>query len=278
MTFRFGGRSLALWRGAPVLMGILNVTPDSFSDGGRYFQCVQAIEHAKRMVAEGAAILDVGGESTRPGFTPIPAQEEIRRVVPVIRKIREFSEVPISIDTSKAAVAKEALAAGADMVNDVSALADPAMPEVIGAHRAGCILMHSSTLPLDADAPQVVTEWLSRRLEMATHSCQLPREFFLADPGIGFGKTVPQNLSLMANLNQLADTLPVPILLAMSRKSFIGAVAKEPDPTERLPGTIAAAALTCRDCHLLRVHDVGAVRQALAVAAAITECRSAAPR
>ena len=272
MTFQFGERSLVLHRGSPALMGILNVTPDSFSDGGRFLDCDQAVAHAMSMVEEGAAILDIGGESTRPGFSPVTAQEEIRRVVPVIRKIRERSEIPISIDTSKATVALAALEAGADIVNDISALSDPNMAGVVGDHHAGCILMHSSAVPPDVDAPTWVAEWLGQKLAEAQRQCQLPHPFFMADPGIGFGKTLPQNLALMAHLERLADTLPVPILLAMSRKSFIGAVANEPDPTERLPGTVAAAVLARGSCHLLRVHDVGAIRQALAVTSALMEC------
>lgn len=274
VTFQFRKRSIDLRRGNPALMGILNVTPDSFSDGGRYLECDRALDHARQMISEGAAILDIGGESTRPGFEPVPVQEEIRRVVPVIQKLREHSEIPISVDTSKAAVAEAALEAGADIVNDVSALSDPAMAEVISRHRAGCIIMHSANLPPTADVPLEVTHWLFRRLAEVQDQTQLPRDYFMVDPGIGFGKTVSQNLALMARLDQLADLLPVPILLAMSRKSFIGAVAQEPSPDRRLPGTIATAALTFQNCHFLRVHDVGAVRQALAVAAALMECSS----
>ncbi|MBQ4481563.1 MAG: dihydropteroate synthase [Victivallales bacterium] len=267
--FQFRERSIGLRRGAPAIMGILNVTPDSFSDGGRFLECGQAIEHAKRMIAEGAAVIDIGGESTRPGFEPVPVQEEIRRVIPVIQGLREFSELPISIDTSKAAVAQAALEAGADIVNDVSALSDPAMAEVISRHHAGCIIMHSATLPQDADAPLEVTNWLARRLMEVQVLTRLPIEFFMADPGIGFGKNAIQNLAILHHLGELAASLPVTVLLAMSRKSFIGAVANAPSPAERLPGTIATALLTCQNCHLLRVHDVGAVRQALEVAEAI---------
>ena len=254
----------------PMLMGILNVTPDSFSDGGRYDQCEVAVTHALEMVAEGAGIIDIGGESTRPGHQCVPANEELRRVLPVIRKLREKTDIPISIDTSKAEVADAALEAGADIVNDVSALADSAMPAVVSRYGAGCILMHYQQLPADADAPALVTAWLGQRLEEAQQLCALPHEHFVVDPGIGFGKSVPQNLALIAHLNALCS-LPVPILLAMSRKSFIGAVANVSNPAERLPGTLAAATLACCGCHILRVHDVAAVRQAIAVAQALAQ-------
>lgn len=268
MTFQCRGRKLPLRRGKPTLMGILNVTPDSFSDGGRYDQCEAAVAHALEMIAEGAEIIDIGGESTRPGHQCVPAEEELRRVLPVLRRLREATDIPISIDTTKASVANATLEAGADIVNDVSALADPEMPQVISRHRAGCVLMHYQQLPPDADAPAMVADWLAQRLEEAQQLCALPREHFVVDPGIGFGKSVPQNLALIAHLDTLCE-LPSPILLAMSRKSFIGAVANVPNPAERLPGTLAAATLSFRNCHILRVHDVASVRQALVVAQAL---------
>ena len=268
MTFQCRRRKLPLRRGMPMLMGILNVTPDSFSDGGRYDQCEIAVAHALEMIAEGAGIIDIGGESTRPGYQRVSADEELRRVLPVIRKLREKTDLPISIDTSKAEVADAALEAGADIVNDISALADPAMPAAVSRYGAGCILMHYRQLSPDADAPKEVTSWLAQRLDEAQQLCNLPREHFVVDPGIGFGKSVPQNLALIAHLDTLCS-LPSPVLLAMSRKSFIGAVADVSDPTERLPGTLAAAALSWHACHLLRVHDVAAVRQAIAVAQAL---------
>lgn len=267
-TFQFRDRSLTLRRGDPALMGILNVTPDSFSDGGRHDECQAAVAHALAMLDEGTAIIDIGGESTRPGHQRVPEKEELRRVLPVIRQLRATTDAPISIDTSKASVAAAALEAGADIVNDVTALADPAMPQVVAQYRAGCILMHYEQLPPDADAPAAVAAWLTRRLDEAQRLCGLPARHFMVDPGIGFGKSVPQNLALIAQLDALCE-LPTPVLLAMSRKSFIGAVANVPDATRRLPGTIAAAVLAAPDCHLLRVHDVAETRQALAVAHAL---------
>ncbi len=272
MTFHFRQRTLTLRQGDPMLMGILNVTPDSFSDGGRYDQCEAAVAHAQEMIAQGAGIIDIGGESTRPGHQSIPDTEEIKRILPVIKELRKISEIPLSVDTSKATVAAAALEAGADIVNDVSALADSAMPEVISRYQAGCVLMHYQKLAEDANAPEVVTEWLKERLEEAQRLCRLPREYFLVDPGIGFGKSVRQNLALIAHLETL-NALPAPLLLAMSRKSFIGAVAGVANPAERLPGTLAAATLAWQHCHLLRVHDVAPVRQAIAVAQALTRIR-----
>ena len=267
-TFQFRGRGLTLRRGDPALMGILNVTPDSFSDGGRYDEREAALAHALAMLDAGAAIIDVGGESTRPGHQRVPEEEELCRVLPVIRQLRAATDAPISIDTSKASVAAAALEAGADIVNDVTALADPAMPQVVAKYRAGCILMHYEQLTPNTDAPTAVTNWLARRLDEAQRLCDLPPEHFVVDPGIGFGKSVPQNLALIARLDALCE-LPAAILLAMSRKSFIGAVANVPDAADRLPGTIAAAVLADANCHLLRVHDVAETRQALAIAQAL---------
>ena len=270
MTFQCRERTLTLRRGDPALMGILNVTPDSFSDGGRHQRPDRAIAHALAMLAEGAALIDIGGESTRPGHTPVPAQEELARVVPIVSELRKLTELPISVDTMKAVVAEAALEAGADLVNDVSALGDPDMPKVLRRFGAGCVLMHSAPLPPGQAAPAMVAAWLKRRFSEAQELCGLGPEHFIIDPGVGFGKDVNQNLALIAHLEQLAE-IPAPVLLAMSRKSCIGAVANEPDPARRLPGTLACAILARNGCHMLRIHDVGATRQALAVARAMDE-------
>lgn len=255
--------------GRPLLMGILNVTPDSFSDGGSYLTVGKAVEHALRMVEEGAAVIDIGGESTRPGYTAVDAGEEIARVVPVISALKQRDiPVPLSVDTTKAAVARAALAAGAAVVNDVSALADPAMPEVLRCYRAGCVVMHCRQLvPGVAAMPQIIEE-LGRTIDLAVAQSGLPREFFMADPGIGFGKSDAQIFSILRDLDQLHQC-GTEVLLGVSRKSFIGRTAGVAEPQRRLPGTLAVA-VECRcRCQMLRVHDVAAHRQALEIAASI---------
>ena len=268
----FRGRRLDFAAGArPRLMGILNVTPDSFSDGGLHFGSPEAAaDDALRLAAEGADIVDVGGESTRPGATPVTAAEECRRVVPVIRAIRRQSAIPLSVDTGKAAVARAALEAGADIVNDVTGLADGGMAAVVADFRAGCILMHNGA-PGGAgpeEAPRLVADALAALLARALSQTGLPKACFAVDPGVGFGKSVPENLALLRGAQALFG-MGAPVLLAFSRKSCLGAVSGEPEASRRLPETLAAAVLLRRRCHLLRVHDVAATRRALAVAEAI---------
>ncbi len=270
-------------------MGIVNVTPDSFSDGGAFLETDAAVAHGLDLVGEGAEILDIGGESTRPGAEPVSEVEELRRVIPVIEGLVDSipAHPQISIDTSKAAVAKAALAAGASLVNDVSALrGDPAMVEVVAESGADCCLMHMLGEPRTmqraggVDGPRykdVVAEvkaFLEERLSFAVREgvCE---DRIMLDPGIGFGKTVAHNLELLRRLEELTG-LGRPLVIGTSRKSFLGRIAAdgaglaEPlDAQHRLAGTIATNVLALeRGASVFRVHDVASVREALAVAAA----------
>jgi dihydropteroate synthase len=264
-------------------MGVLNVTPDSFSDGGRYLRARDAVEHGLELVAQGAAIIDVGGESTRPGADPVASGEQLRRVLPVIEELsREDLAVEISIDTSKAAVARAALAAGASMLNDVTALrGDPEMASVLADAGAKCCLMHMlgepRTMQREPRYGDVVCEvkaFLEQRMSHAI-SEGVPEERILLDPGIGFGKTAEHNLELIRRLGELAE-LGRPLVIGTSRKSFLGRVAADAagqgqpiDVSDRLPGTIATNVLALeRGASVFRVHDVAPVRDALALAAA----------
>ncbi|MCL6642921.1 MAG: dihydropteroate synthase [Candidatus Bipolaricaulota bacterium] len=261
-----------------LVMGILNVTPDSFSDGGQFFALERAVEHARRLIAEGADILDIGGESSRPGAQPVPEEEELRRVVPVIRAIRQESAVPISIDTYKATVAEAALEAGADIVNDISALRfDPRMGEIIARARVPVVLMHMQgeprTMqqnPVYTDVVREVKEFLAERIAFArAHGI----EKILVDPGIGFGKTVEHNIEILRRLGELRD-LGCPILIGTSRKSFIGRLGSttpEPLPIhERLEGTIASTVIAVLNgAQIVRVHDVAPMKRALAIVDAV---------
>ncbi len=265
------------------LMGIVNVTPDSFSDGGEFLDAEAAIAHARVLVAEGADILDVGGESTRPGAEPVGEEQELARVLPVLAGIAEAGlKAEVSIDTAKASVARAAIAAGASMVNDVSALrGDPAMAEVVAESGVGCCLMHMlgeprtmQSDPRYGDVVDDVRAFLEERLRFAVDA-GIAEERILLDPGIGFGKTASHNLELLRRLDELL-TLGRPLLVGTSRKSFLGRLiadsARQDDPVppdERLPGTIATNVLAYeRGASIFRVHDVGPLRGALAVTAA----------
>jgi len=257
------------------LMGVVNVTPDSFSDGGRYFDAGKAVARGLELAAEGADILDVGGESTRPGSLPVPEAEELRRVVPVIEALRRQAAVLLSVDTTKAAVARAALDAGADIVNDTSAFrSDPAMAGEVARSGAGVILMHMKGTPLTMqDSPRYedllgeVGAFLDDRLRLA-EAAGIPRERAIIDPGIGFGKTFEDNLILLRR-QRVFHALGRPLLLGFSRKAFLGRILGAP-PGERLEGTIAAAILSVeRGAHILRVHDVGPVARAVRSAEAI---------
>jgi dihydropteroate synthase len=274
--------------GAFRLMGVVNVTPDSFSDGGSFLAADDAVAHGLDLAGQGAEILDIGGESTRPGADPVSIEEELRRVIPVIEGLagaaNSLPDRPqISIDTSKAAVAKAALGAGASLVNDVSAFrADPAMAGVVAGSGAECCLMHMLGEPrtmqrdprYEGDVVDAVKAFLAERLRFAVME-GVREERIMLDPGIGFGKTVAQNLELIERLGELAE-LGRPLVIGTSRKSFLGRIAAEagglaepPDAQHRLGGTIATNVLALeRGASVFRVHDVAPVREALAVAAA----------
>ena len=256
------------------LMGVVNVTPDSFSDGGLYLDPEAAIAHGRELVAAGAEILDVGGESTRPGADPVDAEEELRRVVPVIQGL-QGSGCEISVDTSKAPVATAALEAGATIVNDVTALrGDPGMASLCAERGATVVLMHMlgdpRTMQADPrydDVVAEVKEFLAERLEAAV-AAGIAAERIWLDPGIGFGKTAAHNMELLRRLGELAE-LGRPLVIGTSRKSFIGKIDGSA-AGERLGGTIASSVLAAAEgAEVLRVHDVAEVRQALTVAAAI---------
>jgi dihydropteroate synthase len=256
------------------LMGVVNVTPDSFSDGGLYLDSEAAIAHGRELAAAGAEILDVGGESTRPGAETVPAEEELRRVVPVIRGLRDV-DCDVSVDTSKAAVAGAALEAGAGIVNDVTALrGDPEMAALCAERGATVVLMHMlgdpRTMQDDPRYDDVVDDvkaFLAERLEAAI-AAGIAEERVWLDPGIGFGKTAAHNLELLRRLGELRE-LGRPLVVGTSRKSFIGRVDGSA-AGERLGGTIASSVLAAAEgAAVLRVHDVAELRQALAVAAAI---------
>lgn len=259
------------------IMGVVNVTPDSFSDGGRYLDPRAALAHGLELVEQGAAILDVGGESTRPGADPVGVEEELARVLPVVEGLAErVPGVQISIDTTKLKVAERALAAGASLVNDVTAFrGDPGMAELVAASGADCCLMHMlgepRTMQDDPRYEDVVDDvkaFLAERLEAAVRA-GVAEERVLLDPGIGFGKTARHNLALLARLGEIA-ALGRPVVIGTSRKSFLGRLASgRPGPDQRLPGTIATNVLALeRGASVFRVHDVAPVRDALAVTAA----------
>jgi dihydropteroate synthase len=256
-------------------MGVVNVTPDSFSDGGRFLDPQRAVDHGIKLISEGADMLDVGGESTRPGARPVSESEEIGRIIPVIRSLRRSTDVPLSVDTTKAAVASAALDQGADIVNDISALrSDPEMAGVIAGAGAGVILMHMQGTPQTmqqdpryADVVGEIRSFLQERTETAVSS-GIPEEGIIVDPGIGFGKTCEHNLTLLRSLEAFAD-LGRPLCVGLSRKSFIGKVLDLP-VEERLEGTIAASVLSINlGASILRVHDVREVTRAVQLAEAI---------
>jgi dihydropteroate synthase len=259
----------------PLIVGILNVTPDSFSDGGRYLSVAAAAERAEQLEAEGAHLLDIGGESTRPGAEAVPAEVEIARVVPIIEAVRARVAIPISVDTRKAAVARVALEAGAQVVNDVSALRDPAMATVVAEADAGLVLMHMKgtpetmqVAPSYADVVGEVVVELSRSVEVA-RAAGVATQRIAVDPGIGFGKTTEHNLLLIRRLDVLAG-LGYPIMLGVSRKGFIGALAGGMPPEKRAVGTAAACVVALMNgARIFRVHDVRVAREALTVAEAI---------
>jgi dihydropteroate synthase len=255
-------------------MGIVNVTPDSFSDGGLFLDAAVAVEHGTRLAAEGASILDVGGESTRPGAAPVAAEDEIARVLPVVEGLAAAGH-RVSIDTTKAEVARAALDAGADLVNDVSALRfDPELAGLVAERGAGCCLMHMlgeprtmQESPRYEDVVSEVKAFLEERLAFAVAE-GVEEERVWLDPGVGFGKTVEHNLELLRRLDEIV-AIGRPVVVGTSRKSFLGKLTGGKAEGERLPGTIATNVLALeRGASIFRVHDVAPVADALAVAAA----------
>lgn len=257
------------------IMGVINITPDSFSDGGRYFDTNKAFERGLQLIEEGSDIIDIGGESTRPGSECVPAEEEIRRVIPLISSLRKKTDTLLSIDTTKSEVAQAALDAGADIINDISALRfDPRMAPLVAQNEVPVILMHMKGIPKTMqinptyeDVLLEVRAFFEESIDRALTS-GIKKEKIIIDPGIGFGKRLKDNLALINNLNILEE-LDRPILIGVSRKSFIGTILGLP-PQERLEGTIASAVMSViRGAHILRVHDVASVKRAVRVAEAI---------
>ena len=245
------------------IMGILNVTPDSFSDGGHYADRARALSHARDMAAAGADIIDIGGESTRPGAEPLPEEEELRRIIPLIERLSAELTVPISVDTYKSSVAKKALEAGASIVNDISGLRfSPDMAQVVAEYGAALVVMHIKGTPRDmqqnpvyADVVAEIRTFLEESIELAVRA-GVDREKILVDPGIGFGKTLEHNLTVLNRLDEFR-VLGRPIVLGASRKRFIGTILGMPVPEERVEGTAATVALGIeRGASVVRVHDV----------------------
>jgi dihydropteroate synthase len=271
MIWRIRDRELTVTR--PLVMGIVNVTPDSFSDGGQYLDTAAAVRHAQRLVDDGADLLDVGGESTRPGSQPVTADEELRRVVPVVEELARLTNVPISVDTSKAVVGRQALAAGAAIVNDVTALhGDPDMPAAVRDAGAGVILMHMqgtpATMQQAPNYPEGAVAALDRFFQSRLHDLPglgIAAECVVLDPGIGFGKTAAHNWEILARLGELGR-FGRPVCLGVSRKGLLGRLVDRP-VQERLAASlaVACAAMAQGSAQVLRVHDVAATRDAVRV-------------
>jgi dihydropteroate synthase len=274
MVWHFRDRSVGFPR--PLVMGIVNVTPDSFSDGGRYSTTDAAIEHGLRLVADGTDFLDIGGESSRPGAMSVSLAEELDRVIPVVRGLAERSNVSISVDTTKAEVARQALAAGAHIINDITAgLGDPEMAAVVREAGAGFVLMHMQGTPQTmqqnptyADVVTEVRDFLAERVR-ATVAAGIPETCLAVDPGIGFGKTFDHTLAQLRDLGSL-NALGRPIVLGVSRKGFVGQITGH-DRSHRLAGSLAVACYCSArgSAHIVRVHDVTETVDAMKVIAAI---------
>lgn len=272
MIFRCGKYELDLSR--PHVMGIVNVTPDSFSDGGKYESTERAVEHALQLVAEGADILDIGGESTRPGATPVSLEEELKRVVPVFEALSKLAKVPLSVDTYKPEVMRAAIAAGADIVNDVRALQEPGAIDAVAQSNAGVCLMHMQGIPRTmqdnpqyADVVDEVTAFLRERLA-AAQAAGIAVERIVLDPGFGFGKRTVHNIALLRELQHIAD-LGRPLLVGLSRKSVLGQIVGG-DVYVRLHASLAASVISAmKGARIIRVHDVKATADALKVVTAV---------
>jgi len=268
-------REIVLGRDTKI-MGILNVTPDSFSDGGSFYSPEKAIEHGLQMAEEGADIIDVGGESTRPGSRSVPVNIELKRVIPVIKGLIKKIKIPVSIDTKKARVAGQAMDAGAEIINDISALnGDKDMAETVRKKRAALVLMHMKGQPGNMQKGNLeydnlmgeIADYLKKSAQKAIKA-GVKKEAIVVDPGIGFGKTMQDNYKILKNLSEL-KSLGMPIMIGTSRKSFIGKITGE-EPRERIEGTAATVtAAIMSGCHIIRVHDVAAMKKVAAVTDAI---------
>jgi dihydropteroate synthase len=261
-----------------LVMGVLNITPDSFSDGGKFYSPESAVEHAREMIDAGADIIDIGGESTRPGSAFVSETEELRRVLPVIERLTTTSSVPISIDTTKSSVARAALTAGVAIINDISALRfDPAIADEVAKTGAGLVLMHSRGIPKTMQQLPPAVDILGEVIAGLWESIGIAQErgvdpeSIAVDPGIGFGKSAQQNIELIAELDQLvAEFADLPIMIGTSRKSFIGKLLDNAPSDHRLSGTIASVvAAVMKGAHIVRVHDVKATVDAVKVVDAI---------
>lgn len=281
-SLRFAdGTALELGRRTAV-MGILNVTPDSFSDGGQFTTVEEAVDAAERMASEGADLIDIGGESTRPGANPVGVEDEISRVIPVVAALRRRSSVRISVDTMKAEVALRSLDAGADLINDVSAISDPAMASALAERNAPVVLMHMRGGPISMqrdthyiDLPTEVVDFLSDRVNRALDA-GVAGDRIVLDPGIGFGKSANGSLTLLRNLGVLLR-LGYPVLIGASRKSFIGATT-DLGVEDRLEASLAIAAYAASSgAHAVRVHDVGATRRAVDIIDALHKIETSVP-
>lgn len=267
LVWRLAGATLDLAARVRV-MGIVNVTPDSFSDGGRFLDPAAAADHARRLADEGADLVDLGAESTRPGAAAVPPAVQLERLLPVLERLAGTLPVPLSVDTASAAVAARALAAGAAAINDVTALRDPGMAELVAGHGAGVVLMHlrgtpatMQEAPAYRDVVREVHAWLAERLAAARRA-GIAAEQVVLDPGLGFGKTAAHNLALLARLGELGAA-GRPLLVGLSRKSFLGRAAGSP-PSERLEAGLAATAVAVlHGARVIRTHDVAATVRAV---------------
>ena len=262
------------------IMGVLNITPDSFSDGGTHFDKSRAVDHAFRMIDDGADILDIGGESTRPGSEPVSLDEELRRTIPVIKALSKSISIPISIDTYKSDVAVRALEAGASIVNDISGMRfDPEMPKVISRFKVPVVIMHIKGSPKNMQVNPIYKSLIPEIMDYFRTSIRLAAKFgipdhmIILDPGIGFGKTFTHNLEIINNLQQFS-LFENPILIGPSRKAFLGKILGDLPANERLEGTAAVVAISIiKGAHIVRVHDVKEMARVAKVADAIKQQR-----